>query len=149
MKKLNQQQKRELRKAFDTVFHHEQSKVIANFLFNRDQLLNDAWSAFQDRKDFVFEMNANPLTVHFSHVPPLLVFPTSFASAPSVVSSAASEVEPKRKGRGAGKKQPKQVTSFALEPDLMAALNERAEREERTVSALIRLAIKRYLEDLK
>lgn len=55
----------------------------------------------------------------------------------------------KPKGRGKGKKPAKQVTSVALDDDLIEALNVRAEREERTVSALIRLAIKHYLECVK
>ncbi|MCK9606697.1 MAG: ribbon-helix-helix domain-containing protein [Methylomonas sp.] len=55
----------------------------------------------------------------------------------------------KPKGRGKGKKPAKQVTSVALDDDLIQALTERAEREERTVSALIRLAIKYYLECVK
>ena len=53
------------------------------------------------------------------------------------------------KGRGKASKLAKKVTSIALDDDLIQALNERAEREERTVSALIRLAIKHYLECVK
>lgn len=148
MKKLNVAQRRELTAAFEHVFKHEQIKTIKSYLFNRDLLLVSAWGDFQNRKDFVFDFNDYSLTVPFSEIPLSLVLPASFASG-SFSNSVSSEDPPKRKGRGAGKKQSKQVTSFALEPDLMAALLERSEREERTVSALIRLAIKHYLECVK
>lgn len=52
----------------------------------------------------------------------------------------------KRKGRGPGKKPPKQITTVQLDPDQLEALQRVAEREERTVSAVIRLAIREYLE---
>jgi hypothetical protein len=55
----------------------------------------------------------------------------------------------KRKGRGPGKKPAKVTTSVQLDPDMVEALQVVAEREERTVSAVIRLAIRDYLERVK
>lgn len=55
-------------------------------------------------------------------------------------------VQEKRRGRGPGKKPAKQVTTVQLDPDMLEGLQQVAEREERTVSAVIRLAIRDYLE---
>ncbi len=51
-----------------------------------------------------------------------------------------------RKGRGPGKNPVKSVTTVQLGPDLIEGLQAIAIEEERTVSALIRLAIRRYLQ---
>ncbi len=55
----------------------------------------------------------------------------------------------KRKGRGPGKKPVKKTTSVQLDPDMVEALKAVAAREERTVGAVIRLAIRDYLERMK
>lgn len=52
----------------------------------------------------------------------------------------------KRKGRGPGKRPKKVVTTVQLDPDILEGLQRVAEREERTVSAVIRLAVREYLE---
>lgn len=48
--------------------------------------------------------------------------------------------------RGKGHKPVKKITSVSLDQELLMALHDLAERDERTVSELIRIAIRRYLE---
>ncbi|MEW6647418.1 MAG: ribbon-helix-helix domain-containing protein [Pseudomonadota bacterium] len=60
--------------------------------------------------------------------------------------AAESSGHVKRKGRGLGKKPKKVVTTVQLDPDILEGLQRVAEREERTVSAVIRLAVREYLE---
>ena len=52
----------------------------------------------------------------------------------------------KRRGRGPGKKPRKVTTSVQVEPEMLDRLQVLAEQEERTVSALIRLALRDYLD---
>lgn len=52
-----------------------------------------------------------------------------------------------RKTRGKGNKPAKKVTSIAIDPDIYAKLEQKAEAEQRSIGALIRLAISRYLEN--
>lgn len=58
----------------------------------------------------------------------------------------ANMVSEVRKGRGPGKKPKKVVTTVQFDPDVLEGLQRVAEREERTVSAVIRLAVREYLE---
>ncbi len=51
-----------------------------------------------------------------------------------------------RRTRGKGNKPAKKVTSLAIDPDVYAKLEQKAEAEQRSIGALIRLAIGQYLE---
>jgi len=73
------------------------------------------------------------------------------------LSSANSKARPKPSGvpppqpkvprtRGPGKKPPKVTTSVQMDPEQVERLQVLAEREERTVSQLIRLAVRDYLD---
>lgn len=68
------------------------------------------------------------------------------SAAIAAVSDAKAMPDVKRKGRGPGKKPKKVVTTVQFDPDVLEGLQRVAEREERTVSAVIRLAVREYLE---
>lgn len=59
-----------------------------------------------------------------------------------------SAKQPKRLSSG-GSVQKKEIVSLKIEPELWARIKEQAEKEERSASALIRYAVKAYLEDVE
>lgn len=152
MKKMTIKQRQELLKACGAVLPGWPEQV-RSYLFARDELLVKAFDCLEKKVDFDFMLNGEVLeTVPFSKLKPVpkplpVTKPREVTVSKKQVDSVA--VPEKKKGRGKGKNPSKSVTSVALDEELIAALNERAEREERTVSALIRLAIKHYLECVK
>ena len=60
-------------------------------------------------------------------------------------SESQQSVASSKQGRGPGLKPRKKVTSVQIEADQMEMLRALAQQEERTVSALIRLAVRTYL----
>ena len=56
------------------------------------------------------------------------------------------EIRRRRRGRPTLGSAPASVESMRLEPELREALTERAERDHETISAVIRKALRRYLE---
>ncbi|OQW75601.1 MAG: hypothetical protein BVN35_08095 [Proteobacteria bacterium ST_bin11] len=65
------------------------------------------------------------------------------------MSSETTGLKPAKKGRGKAKAPAKTVTSVALDDELIALLSERAVRDDRTVSSVIRLAIRHYFDCVK
>lgn len=154
MAKLNEKERATLKRVFKVLrFKHPS---IWNFL-NDPKIGREIYGAFEAGVDYELTDNGR------------LIFRIPFhslgfdveMSEPFREGMPHTEVEPVEqvtqkpvvvsvpKGRGKAAKPAKKVTSIALDDDLIQALNERAEREERTVSALIRLAIKHYLECVK
>ena len=73
---------------------------------------------------------------------------SSASTGPSLVqppSESQQSVASSKQGRGPGLKPRKKVTSVQIEADQMEMLRALAQQEERTVSALIRLAVRAYL----
>ena len=73
---------------------------------------------------------------------------SSASTGPSLVqpqSELQQSVASSKQGRGPGLKPRKKVTSVQIEADQMEMLKALAQQEERTVSALIRLAVRAYL----
>ncbi len=145
MKILTAEQNKRLFEAIRGLNGERAAKLVKS----KPLIAQDVWSFFEASKIYKTRADGYPggyLTIDFSK----LKKPVKQRSPDEEPEQHMIEqTKPVRKGRGVGKKQSKQVTSFALEPELLAALTERAEREERTVSALIRLAIKYYLENVK
>lgn len=155
MQKLNEIQSKELLAACELL----NDKYLRKQLEHNKPLQVQLWSSFELREDFEHYQNGRLIfRIPFSQYDLRLNDSKKVPfrkSQPEQQASKAEFVEPsyvdglKPNVRGKGKKPAKKVTSIALDDDLIQALNERAEREERTVSALIRLAIKHYLECVK
>jgi hypothetical protein len=103
-----------------------------------------AWDVFQRAKQGLLIQGLGAVTE-----PPKPVQRDSEPPPPKPPEKSRQNESEKRKGRGPGKKPAKVTTSVQLDPDMVEALQVVAEREERTVSAVIRLAIRDYLERVK
>ena len=79
--------------------------------------------------------------------------PQSSPSSSTLTNASPVQLQPEsqqsvassQQGRGPGLKPRKKVTSVQIEADQMEMLKVLAQQEERTVSALIRLAVRAYL----
>lgn len=152
MATLNETQRKDLLSAIEFLNDVHVAKQVK---LSR-QLQGQLWPYFEERHEFTCEQGGKLVfRVPFHEYESRLFKAAENAKKtnPSVKQSqkpveiSANEI--KSKGRGKGKNPAKKVTSIALDDDLIQALTERGVREERTVSALIRLAIKHYLECVK
>lgn len=113
--------------------------------FLDSSLTKSIYKYYLSRRDFVVEQETRKGVLPFSKIP------KSFGQGG--VDELEKEFQTddrliekeKRKGRGKGKKPVKQITSVAFEPELLDQLKCRAEQEERSIGALIRIAVKQYL----
>lgn len=150
--KLNQKELQALRVAIRQ--DSSCTPEVVSYICSRSSLAVAAWGAFTKKQDFEYNDESNNVHIRVDFSNRFIgsagsghVKKAADLSGNSNVTQEPANLGPK--GRGKGKKPAKQVTSVALDDDLIQALNQRAEREERTVSALIRLAIKHYLECVK
>lgn len=142
-KRLTPNQKKDLAAAL---------RSLGVYSANVNDLLNgqhrrQIFEHYQKRSDFVFSHQGQRIRLPFSSLAPRRIADV-VQSTPKENSQSEPEQpiqELKRKGRGKGKNPVKTVTSVALDPELLEQLKERAEMEERSIGALIRIAVKQYL----
>ncbi|WP_428354461.1 hypothetical protein [Methyloprofundus sp.] len=106
------------------------------------------WRRYKSLTDFRVTFNDSSFVVCFSRYKPMSLSDYERDKPVAVVDNAdvsIPESQPKRNGRGKGKKPVKKVFSMALEPGLLEELKEYALNEERSVGSVVRLAIKKYL----
>lgn len=134
-KTLTKGQLRELRRALREDYGATPQQVV---IFTKPSM---AWDVFQRVKKRLPIQGMGAVTES-----PKPVQRESETQPPKAPEKPRQRAPEKRKGRGPGKKPAKVTTSVQLDPDMVKALQVVAEREERTVSAVIRLAIRDYLE---
>jgi hypothetical protein len=140
--KLNHQERQKVIRALD--FYKVPSKVKSALLNGPDQRV--LYQAFCDGDVFEGKAYGLPVIIHFFDFVHKDKQVNQVKPVSRVVDQSESlPVVEKRKGRGKAKNPSKKVTSVPFDPDVLQALNELAEIEERSVSSLIRLAVNDYL----
>lgn len=123
---LSKSQKRELRSWLSRM-HLDKNPEL---LLSRPEHAWAAWMDYQASKGIVVPAFSSPVA----------------SSKPVVASSDPVELSVlPRRSRGKGKVPAGELYSVRLPPDLLVALRNRAGREERPVSQIVRMALKSYL----
>ncbi|CCE25443.1 ribbon-helix-helix domain-containing protein [Methylotuvimicrobium alcaliphilum] len=111
----------------------------------------EMWQAYQQRKYFLvrepIDFIEETVSIDFSALDDRQGQDEKSEVELVKVNKQAEPEKQSRRTRGKGNKPAKKVTSIAIDPDVYAKLELKAEAEQRSIGAIIRLAIGQYLEN--